>query len=530
MKQSTRERVVEAYQRLGGNVSATARELDLSRSTIQHHVTKAGLGKKPLAAGTVEGTPTAAWKRPRPGQTRRYLLTSAQNNTRLFEPLWTNLEALRTHYAAELLVGTYTYNQNAYGPLSVKRGTKKGYQRTLWYDDRLTPYIVDRRLALAPGLVWCGEQNILPTSPDPLQGLETYSGQSDAIIPHAKLEMRSVATSKQEPAKFLYTTGSVTLLNYLQKKAGLVAEHHHAFAALVVEVNSDGGWWVRQVQADSKGRIQDLDVVVDGGKVTTGNRVEAVNWGDIHAATIDGKVTVGSLGPEGMLEFLKPRKQFLHDVYEGVGTNHHGAKNCHDKFKAWLRGLDSVPAESKLTAGVIKSYRRKWCETLVVDSNHDSEWLYRWLREHDYRFDPQNAIEFLELQLAVYKALRAGDKKFNVTEAVLKKHGCPDDIRFLLTDESYTICDGRIECGMHGHLGPGGSRGTAQNLAKIGRRSNTGHTHAAGIYSGLYVAGTSSTIDMGYNRGPSAWSHSHIVTYPHGRRAIITMRDGKWRA
>ena len=56
------------------------------------------------------------------------------------------------------------------------------------------------------------------------------------------------------------------------------------------------------------------------------------------------------------------------------------------------------------------------------------------------------------------------------------------------------------------------------------------HTHQAGIYDGVYTAVTSSVLDLGYNRGPSSWSHSHIVTYANGKRAIITIWNGKWRA
>lgn len=35
---------------------------------------------------------------------------------------------------------------------------------------------------------------------------------------------------------------------------------------------------------------------------------------------------------------------------------------------------------------------------------------------------------------------------------------------------------------------------------------------------------------MGYNKGPSSWSHSHVVTYPNGKRAVVTMRGTRWRA
>ena len=104
------------------------------------------------------------------------------------------------------------------------------------------------------------------------------------------------------------------------------------------------------------------------------------------------------------------------------------------------------------------------------------------------------------------------------------------DIRFLADDESFKICGGKIENAMHGHLGPNGRFGTPENLSKMGRKANTAHTHVAGIFNGLYVAGTSSKLKWSYNHGPSAWTHSHIVTYPNGKRSIITIYANKWRA
>ena len=316
-------------------------------------------------------------------------------------------------------------------------------------------------------------------------------------------------------------------MNYIQKKAGLKAEHHHSYACLVVEVNHNGNWWVRQVgAAGSTCQLQDLDVIVDGGKVTTGNQVEAITWGDLHATMLDPVVEKVSLE---MLDYLKPKAQFLHDVMEGASVNHHTAKNAHEKFKVYLRGLSKVEDELKQTIDKIKLYERPWCTTVVVDSNHDN-WVMRWLQEHDYRSDPQNAVFFLQAQLAVYGSMQYGDDRFHLLEWAMRKYDISEDVIFLRTDETYTICNGKIECGQHGHLGPNGQRGTPQNLSRIGKRANTGHTHTAGIFSGLYVAGTSTKLSWGYNVGPSSWSHSHIITYPNGKRSIVTLWDGKWKA
>jgi hypothetical protein len=525
--EAQRTRIAELYSRFGGNVAAVAQEMGLARGTVHHHIEKMGGIKRPLAAGSVKGTIEEPAKLPTKGHVKRYILTAAQNNTFVNKPFWANLLALAKHYDAKVMVGTFSYNQNHYGKLAVKKDKAKPVDKELWYDPAITPYINDDRVELGEGLVWCGEMNIMPTSDDPLSGLETYSHRKSAIFPHVKLAMRSVATMQGEGTKLNYTTGAVTLKNYIQKKAGLKAEHHHAYACLIVEVNADGNWWVRQVgAAHAECELQDLDVLVKNGEVTTGNTVESITWGDLHATIIDP--VVEKLSQE-MLDELKPNTQFLHDVMEGASINHHEAKNCHAKFKTYLRGLSSVAEEVKQTVAKVAAYDRTWCKTMVVDSNHDN-WLMRWLQEHDYRNDPQNARFFLQAQDATYEAMERGDDKFHVLEWAMQKFNCPKSIRFLRTDESYIICNGKIECGNHGHLGPNGARGTPQNLCKVGRRSNTAHTHSAGIFNGLWVAGTSTKLRWSYNLGPSSWSHSHVITYPSGQRTVCTMWAGKWRA
>jgi hypothetical protein len=521
-----RERIGELYSLYGGNVAKIAAEMGLARGTVHHHIEKMGGIKRPLAAGSVKGIVEEPAKLPTKNKIKRFILTSAQNNTFVNKPFWKNLKALAEHYEAKIMVGTFSYNQNAYGELAVKQGTKKAEDKELWFDPEIEPYIVDSRVELGEGLVWAGEMNIIPTAEDPLSGLETYTHRKSAVFPHVKLAMRSVATMQGEGTKLNFTTGTVTLKNYIQKKAGLKAEHHHAYACLVVEVNSEGNWWVRQVGAAHEDcELQDLDILVKNGKATTKHSVEAITWGDLHATMLDP--TVEKLSQD-MIGVLKPKVQFLHDALEGVSVNHHEANNPHAKYKAFLRGLNSVEQEVKITIEKMVAYERPWSHVVVVDSNHDN-WITKWLQEHDYRTDPLNARFFLEAQLATYKGIEE-DTRFHMLEWAMQHFGCPESIKFLRTDESYTICNGKIEAGMHGHLGPNGQRGTPQNLNKVGRRANTAHTHSAGIYNGLFVAGTSTKLRWDYARGPSSWSNSHIITYPSGQRTICTMFAGRWRA
>lgn len=524
------DETLAVYESNGGNVRATAVALGVSRSTVRRRVSKTGsLKDKPLAAGSIEGVKAERRKLPPIGEVRRYILTSAQNNTYVHESAWENLTALASHYSAEILVGTYTYNQNRYGQLSVKRGKDKMPEKALWYDPRILPFIADRRIELAKGLVWCGEMNILPTAVNPLAGLESYTGRASAIFPHAKLAMRSIATMQGEGVKLNYTTGTVTQRNYIQKREGVIAEFHHIYGALLVEVNSDGNWWVRQLNEDEKGAIQDLDVIAQNGQVSVGNKIESITWGDLHSTWIDGRVQHASWN---MLDTLHPKLQFFHDLLEGASINHHESNNPHAKFRTWLRGLHRVEAEIDLTIATFNSYQRDFAKSVVAYSNHDDPWLKGWLREYDYRKDPANTELFLRMQSYMYAELRKGKmpRDINLLEWVMRDRGFKGNTKFLLPDESFLTCGKKIENGMHGHLGPAGRWGSPDNLSKMARKANTAHTHSAGIYNGLYVAGTSTKLRWDYTKGPSNWTHSHILTYPNGKRTIITIYNGAWRA
>jgi len=532
--EAQRKRIAELYSKHAGKVPDIARAMGLARSTVWEHLQKLGI-KKPLAGGKQRA---AEIKEPLPisGNVKRFILTSAQNNTFVHEAFWENVEAMAQHYGAQILVGTFSYNQNNFGKLAVKNGTKKAYEDDLWYDPKITPYISDAPRELAPGLKWAGNMNILPTEDNPISGLETYGGSASIIFPHTKIEMRSIATMPNMPVKMIYTTGAATLMNYLQKKLGIKAEHHHRYAFLMVEVDSEGNWWVRQVAARKNGRnIQDLNVVVEDGVVRTDGTAEAITWGDLHATNSHPEVVESSLT---MLDALQPKYQFIHDVLEGVSINRHLLKSGpypHESFHRWLRGLHRVEEELRHSRVVLEKYLRPWCQTVAPDANHDAHWLHNWLTRYDYRVDPANAEIFLRMQNFMYAEIRKNmtvPKNVNIMRYAMENEAGlkPGVVKFLLPDESFEVKE--VECGMHGHLGPNGAFGSPSNLAKIGKKANTAHTHSAGIYHGLYVAGTSTklTQDWDYTMGPSSWSWSHIVLYPNGQRTIVTLKNGKWKA
>ena len=496
---------------------------------------------KPVVEGRVRAMGVEELDIPPEGRVRRYIFTCAQNNTHLNQVVWQNLLALAKHYEARVMVSRFVYDKR--GQVGMDKDTFTKSRRgqadpsEVNWDDELTPYLSDERVIVAPGLAWCGEMNILPTAVRPLSGMESYTGRRSSIFPHTKLAMESVASGKTEATKFIYTTGTVTQRNYIQRKAGLKADFHHCYGGLLVEVDSDGDWFVRQLNADGNSAIYDLDLRVSDGKVTTGHRVEGINWGDVHRVRLEPAIEkINWWTPNSILKALRPRHQFFHDLLDFHARNHHEMKNAHTMFKRHVEQADNVEDEVRSTVKFLDVVARAsgGGKLVVVDSNHDNA-LSRWLREADFKTDPLNAVFYLKAQLALYKAIERKDWGFHLLEWASGKY-CSKDmnwVKFLREDESYVICPaagGGIECGMHGHLGSNGARGGPAAFAKMGRKSNVGHTHQASIHDGVYTAGTSSRLDMEYNTGPSSWSHSHIVTYPNGKRAIITIWNGKWKA
>lgn len=454
-----------------------------------------------------------------------FILTSAQNNTAVHIKFLASLKVMAERKDARILCGQYVYNKNGF-----QNGTPDSDD--LWYAPVLKDLLHTDQVQIAKGLVWCGELNVLPTAINPLSGFEQYTGRNSSIVPHAKIGMESIATAKNQPAKFLYATGTVTLRNYIQKKAGQKAEAAHCYGALFVEKDDAGNWFARQIETDESGEFFDLDTMYHPGGYVQGQNVEAICWGDLHAEKSDAKVLAACFGDGGMLDQMMPQYQTFNDSLDMTARNHHNRKSGHFLAKMYFAGQDTVSQDLQTCADVLQMAYRHWCTGYVVESNHDGA-LLSWLdaNDYDFRTDPPNALLWLRLQMEYYRSLANGED-LNIFEFALSDKLGDAEVQFMKTDESLKILD--IECGVHGHIGANGSRGTPKQFQKLNMPMNTGHTHSASIYGKVYTAGVTGALDMGYNQGPSSWSHSHIVTYPNGKRAIITMkkkgRDWEYKA
>ncbi len=477
------------------------------------------VGNTPIAGGSVDA-PAASRK---VAKGKKFVITSAQNNTHIHEDFFNSLMGYCEAEGAELLVSTFHYNKN---------GFQNGKREEAWFDERIKPYMFNESLQLAEGLVFNGELNILPTARNPLSGFDTYNGDQSGIIPHVKMELQPLPSPKYDESRSLYTTGTITKRNYIQQKAGQLAEWDHIFGAVVVEVAEDGTWFVRQLHAESgTGEFYDLSKkYTPSGVVVVDDAVSAIQFGDIHRDKLRQEVADLCWAAEGSLAHsLTPEYMFVHDIHDHARRNHHNIKDGYFLFKQFHSKAECVRDEVSLTVKLLEDLAVHRGEVIVVESNHDLA-LERWLKEQDYRKDPVNSVFFLELQLQNYKTLAEGkDLQTFKTACELVNNGAFENVTFLKTDESFRLHG--IEMGSHGNLGNGGARGSALSYRKQGIKFNIGHSHAPLIKGGVYQAGSCMLVeDAGYAQGGSSWAVGHIITYKNGKRTMINCKNNKWRA
>jgi len=528
--------VYESYQY---NVVSAAEALSMPPQTMTNRIKTAmhkfGYEKRPLGrADAQEATRLAL---PLKGDVKRYLLTCAQNNTAVHLETWKSLIQLARFYDASIKVSTFTYMPNLHG--SAKRGKESEKIKKIWYDPIVLPFISDEFEQLAPGLVWNGHHNTLPTAADPLRGTENLNGRSSGVFPHPRIEMRPVATAAGEGTKFNWTTGSVTLRNYIQKRVGIMAEFYHCFGALLVEVDAGGNWWCRQLNADTDGVIYDLDIYATPDGVWENEEgVEGIKFGDIHVDNTDPVIVQATFGKGGVVDTLKPKSQFLDDLLDFESRGHHNRKDPHKMFSIYQNGRDSVWDEVRRAGEFVELVQAAAPDSKVyiTDSNHDRH-FDRYLKEADWRQDMPNAKTILKANLAIVDSIIEGtESEFHLLDWAWGEMGVAP--RALVLNQrshdpaklSVVLCPERgdgIEMALHGDQGPNGSRGTPRALSKIGRKNVIGHSHSPGIWGGTYQTGATARLKQGYNVGPSSWAHAHCVVYPNGKRQIILFWDGR---
>ena len=451
------------------------------------------------------------------GGLKRFVITAAQNGTPLHKGFFDSLQQYCDYNDAELVVIPLRYKN----PTS--RWTAAQENEEVWADE-LVPYLYNQRKKLNENLTLLADIKTVPTAVRPLTGFESITHGESGILGHTKVQLTTVPVPAGRYPKLLTTTGACTVANYSDTKAGKKGEFHHTLGACVVELHGSK-FFLRQLIGCDDGSFIDLDMEYMPHGVSTAPPSLALVFGDTHRACMDKQVEAATFHPGGMVDQLDPEHLVFHDLHDGSATNHHTKKDPFAQVAKRVGLLHLVKEEvvedvmwlARVCAGR---------QGVLVASNHD-DFLARWLREQDWRHDPENAEFYLETALHMVREIKSGNAVPHPFTHWVNQLKGNAPIRCLERDESFML--GGVELSLHGDKGPNGTRGSRQNLKRIGVKTVIGHSHSPGIEEGCYQTGTSTPLRLDYNVGPSSWLHCHCVVYANGKRSLLPIIDGKWR-
>lgn len=447
-----------------------------------------------------------------------YLVTCAQNNTAVNRPAFDTLRRVCDYYEAQILVGPIRYkNPTGYDP------DYEGH-RDRWPEE-LHPYLCENLVRLHSKLIFMGHWRIQATRQRPLNGVEPISGASSAIYPHGRLQMKTVPTRAGELAKILYTTGSISELNYSSTDTGQKGEFHHTTGAVLV-LKREGLFHLRHLNwSHHHGCLFDLNRCFTPGGMEVFERIPGIVQGDDHAKFADPQVTAAR---KRVYSIVRPREKVVHDVLDFFsGSHHHRSDPITQHVKA-RDGHSSVEDELNLTADHLEDTQPEGCTTVVVASNHH-EHLLRWLQELDPRQDPKNAPLYHKLMGIMLE--RSEMRPNGVWKPDPFRIWC-EEIRglkgrykWLERTESHVIND--VEVSLHGDVGVNGARGTALQYARMGIKTATAHGHGPGIFDGNYSVGHG-RLPADFQRGPDNWMPCDCLLLPNGKRQLIFYIKGEF--
>ena len=447
---------------------------------------------------------------------KRFIITSAQNETAVFTPFLDNLKAFAEDQGAQLIVLPIHYNTSLFS------GQAKGDHN--WYAEEVRDLLIssDTWLEFCNGINLSASTNVLPTAVMPINvALQVVGAGVAAIVGHTKQQAKTLPRMKGQAAKWAYTTGTCTIRNYVHSAIGAKAESDHAYGALLVEICSESlEWNVRQLRgSEIDGSFYDLDIFVKDSIVypDSDHKLGAV-FGDVHGEKLDRAFY------EKSLEFVKNypiNKIIAHDLHDFSSRNHHNRESGH--FLASMLGR-TVAEDLQTTSQILVDFRNILDDgdIIVVQSNHDDA-LKRWLdcNKYDPSKDPINAVTYHKLNAAVYNDIINKEPQRPILETALAELQLDSGMATFLNLDQSCLVHG-VEVGYHGHTGTNGSRGSPAQFAKMGVPMVTGHTHSPSLIGNVTTVGCMN-LDQDYNVGMSSWDLCHAVIYPNGYTSLIRL-------
>lgn len=359
---------------------------------------------------------------------------------------------------------------------------------------------------------------VMPQQIVPKTGLDEIDNRCSYIIASPKLSLETIPNRINEYPHLIWTTGACTLPDYMDDRAGKLAEEHHTIGGLIVEVIDDEKFHIRNIIADDNYGFVDLGVKYSNGKAT---KIKSdIVLGDLHCG-VECPIAVSKT--IDIIKELNCDNVYINDLFDGQSVNPHVEHNLKAKYNRenHQRLLDEeLTYLGKFLSTFSKKIGNK--KLVVIPSNHDY-FVDRYLNEGKFvKDDARNARLACELFVPHLDDI-------SPIEHYLKSRGFMKSINISFPKRNdKIICYGYDI--IHGDRGNGGAKGTVRAFTKCYGKNISGHLHTPGIFKYSFQVGALCLLDQSYIEGyGSGWLHSSAVVYENNTCQLISIIDGEWR-
>jgi hypothetical protein len=445
------------------------------------------------------------------------LVTAAQNKTGINTHFLENLIAYKDFliskgFKTEIIVAPSRYRN----PTSPVEADKQKSDE--WWRDEVQEFLHYGKREFGDTMI-ATESRVRPTAKNPLTGFEVMAKDKHLIVPHSKIHFTTLPRFKNKPLRTMSTTGFCTNKNYSSSKAGDIAFEHHSYGFIVVEKKKDGICHIpRNVKVTSEGSFIDLIFEAKEGKVQEIDYSEGFVWGDLHTRVINTEILEKTIK---LCSHLNPKKQVLHDVYDGSAVNPHEVKDMFIQRQKIIKGQHLIEEEVQESLDMIKYISDSvGAETFITVSNHDI-FLDRMINDNNWKRDLHNSpayLKYAQIQQTVDLTQYGGVYGYLVDKEL------GESVSYLNYGASLDICG--YECAAHGDFGMNGAKGSYKSFARLNSKMIHGHQHSPASFNGVSVVGVTCHLDQYYNRrGLSSWAYAHSVIHPNCKNQLLVFGD-----
>lgn len=372
----------------------------------------------------------------------------------------------------------------------------------------------------------------------PLTGWRGAFSDSSVIIPGLVKELITEPSNKL--AKQLMSTGSIGRLNpniinykYLEnyneveqaqfskRWAGVInrrlgrnyaiAEQYTLPSALVVDVVDNKVFLPRFITMPTEGVVYDKNLKFTAGKGGPETyRPKAFVKADSHVWQGDEEVWKVSME---MIDFFDADYTVLNDFADLISACYHEVDDAAIFTKA-----PTIEEEAEFTKKKLAEVCKRSRKVKYNHSNHDN-FLIKYLKnEAYYRFNYNYAI-CLELRAWMYRTNRHPIIKLLELDSIPNLEFVPDDANDVIAGVT----------NIHGHQTISGRPAGFRALARVYNWLMCAHSHSPQVWRNATMLGTTSKLQMNYNKGVSGWLHCNGLIHEDGSTQLLPIINGKWR-